>query len=110
MSLTLEAYAGKYFHPGFRYLTFSIQDHIDKTTKELSKVLFAGATGRCWPTTFRMEHVSSDYFIAWINSVHKESPVRAEFRIGVDRKVAELGIAMETSLPDRIFWFKKVDE
>ncbi|MCJ1252005.1 hypothetical protein MMC30_009243 [Trapelia coarctata] len=108
-SLSLEAYAGKYYHPGFQYLTFSIVDHTDKATKESSKVLFAGAKDRCWPTTFRMEHVSSDYFIAWIGSFHKDMPVRAEFRIGVDRKVAELGIAMEVNLPDKIFWFKRVD-
>jgi len=110
MSLTMEAYAGKYYHPGYRYLIFNIQDHVNKATKESSKVLFADDSGRCWPTTFRMEHVSSDYFILWIEFYHKETPARAEFRIGVDRKVSELGIALETNLSDKMFWFKRVDE
>lgn len=110
LSLPLDAYAGKYFHPGYRYLTFEVRKHTDKATKESSKVLFADATDRCWPTTLRLEHVSSDYYIAWIASFHKETPVRAEFRIGVDRKVTQLGIELEMSVPNQMFWFKRVDD
>lgn len=110
MSLPLEAYTGKYYHPGYRYLTFSIQDHTDKDTKEASKILFADATDRCWPTTLRMEQVSAEYFIAWISCFHEETAVRAEFRIGADRKVTELGVALEMNMPDTKFWFKRIDD
>ena len=57
-----------------------------------------------------MQHVSSEHFIAHIHSGNGlviKKRAKAEFRIGTDGKVDEVGIAMEEGMPDHKFWFKK---
>ncbi|MCJ1401467.1 hypothetical protein MMC11_004681 [Xylographa trunciseda] len=107
-TLPLEDYAGKYHHPGYRYITFQVQERTNKETKETSQVLFADLQDRTWPFTITMEHVTNEYWIAVVQTRFQPMMQKAEFRIGADGKVTELGIAMESGMPDTLMWFKKV--
>ena len=71
---------------------------------------------RTWRVTFWLEHVSSEHWIAYLKMASwDENITKAEFRIGEDGSVSELGIACEEAWvtdeeaePYRKFWFKKV--
>ncbi|MCJ1438910.1 hypothetical protein MMC27_008300 [Xylographa pallens] len=106
--LSVEQYAGKYYHPGYRSITFEVQERTRKETTETSHVLFADLQDRTWPFTLTMEHVTGEYWIAAEKARDQLVMHKAEFRIGQDWKVSELGIAMESGMPDTLMWFQKV--
>ena len=117
-TLPLEAYAGTYYHAGYRSLTFKVGDHKDTCTTDPIQVLIADSQhDRTWPHTIRLEHVSSEHWIAYLKVAEwDESVTKAEFRIGEDGNVSELGIACEVSwtIEEKVelykkFWFKKID-
>ncbi|MCJ1392985.1 hypothetical protein MMC18_005857 [Xylographa bjoerkii] len=107
-ALPVEGYAGKYYNPGYRSITFGVQEQRNKETGETSQVLFADLQDRTWPFTITMEHVTGEFWIATAKSRFEPVMQKAEFRIGEDGKVSELGIAMESGMPDTLIWFKKV--
>ena len=112
-ALPLSDYRGTYVHPGYQSLTFNLELppwHIQGEATD--KVLIANVTERTWPFSIELQHVSSEHFIAHLHAgkgLVIKKRVKAEFRIGVDGKVDELGIAMEEGMPDHKFWFKKDD-
>ena len=112
-SLALEDYTGTYSHPGYQSLTFELELppwHI--RGEATPKVLIANVTRRTWPFSIELQHVSSEHFVAHNrrgNGLVITTRAKAEFRIGTDGKVSEVGIVMEEGMPEYKFWFKKID-
>lgn len=107
-ALPLKAYAGTYSQPGYRSFTFTLQKQKDKDSKN-TEVLFADAKDRTWPFTITLKHITGEYWTAALIGRFEPDVQRAEFRLGEDGKVNELGIAMDRATPEHLFWFKKVD-
>ena len=111
-ALPLSDYSGTYRHPGYQSVTFNLELppwHIQGEVTE--KVLLATVTERTWPFSIELQHVSSEHFLAHMqtgNGLVIKRRAKTEFRIGVDGKVDEVGIAMEEGMPDYKFWFKKI--
>jgi hypothetical protein len=116
-SLPLKAYAGSYHHPGYQTLKIYIDANAERALEERAgnPVLFrADRTEVTIPEHMAFEHINKDYFLirsswfgdfaAWFPDVNP-----AEFRLGADGKVSEIGIRWEPRLGDRKIWLKKVD-
>jgi hypothetical protein len=65
-----------------------------------------------WPVVIELEHVSGEYFVAWINLVVPGPMVRdaapAVFEVGADGNVSRFGTNAEPALAEKI-WFKRMD-
>ena len=92
---------------------------MDKGTNNPIKALVAdGRHDRTWQVRVRLEHVSSEHWIAYLKMASwDENVTKAEFRIGDNGNVSELGIACEGAwvTAEEVesytkFWFKKLVE
>lgn len=106
-TLPLDAYAGKYFHPGYKELEIYVD-----TAGEA--VLCADRTKATWAEHMTFEHVSRDYFVIksdWHGDFAAFYPecYPAEFKIGADNKFKEVGIRWEESMGDGRIWFKRLE-
>ena len=112
-SLALKDYTGTYSDPGYQKLTFHLELpswHIPG--EATAKVLTATATQRTWPYSIEMQHATSEHFVAHFrsgNGVVIKRLAKAEFRIGADGKVSEVGIGIEEGMPEHKIWFKKIE-
>jgi len=104
LSLPLSDYAGTYYHPAFRNVTVELRDG----------ALFTNRTNAAWELHARFEHVSGDYFVAYVDSdkapgaIFKEA-IPAEFTVGIDGATQALGMATEPEMgPEGRIWFERV--
>ena len=72
------------------------------------------------PVSFDFTHVSGEYFILYTRLYEEKRPQgdyepsrdsvsKAEFRLGDDGKVKELGMQLEAEMGDDKIWFTKVE-
>jgi hypothetical protein len=101
LSLPVEMYTGTYNHPSYYNVTIVLKDgrlHSDRD---------AG-----WRVFFDLEHVSGGYFMGYLDSstapglLFREA-FPAEFVVGSDGVVRELGLALEEEMGEMI-WFERV--
>ena len=128
LSLPLGSYTGLYNNPGYRNFTltlinknqtYSPPDLSDHRTEQL---LHADVWDRTWPQVINFHHVSGEYFLAHTrftalaNTSEEltdyvspgDSMAPAEFRIGADGRVREMGIRIEQSMGEQKVWFRKI--
>jgi len=100
----IDQYAGTYSHVGYGTLTFSLEK--DSTGED---VLRASMEDRTWKAILIMQHVNAEYWLVTkpIYNTSSKQASRAESKVGVNGKVVALGIAMESAMPDHLFWFSK---
>jgi len=102
-SLPLADYAGTYSHPGYQ----TLEVYLDE------KCLQADRTKTTWHEHMSFEHVSRDVFVITSNwhgdfAAYYPDKYPAEFRIGADNKVSEVGIGWEASMGKEKIWLKRV--
>lgn len=113
LPLPLKAYTGEYWNDGYQNLTLSLVDANSTSLKWITaeKVLHIDASSRLWHYTVTFEHVSGNYFLAWLQdaggNVVETSVQPADFKVGVDGKVQGLGLSLEPSMGKELIWFDK---
>lgn len=132
LSLPLEAYTGVYSNPGYYNLTIGLANESSYTSPGASAQLALGistnkarkslksSVDRTWSKVLDFEHVSGEFFIirvSWdvgLPHIDYNDPLsiqtcKAEFRIGEDGKVSELGALLEPSMGEKKIWFRKLE-
>lgn len=128
LSLPLDSYTGLYSHPGYRNLTLTLINKnatyapSDLPDPRSTQLLHADVWDRMLPQLVNLHHVSGEYFLihtrfealantseAYIDyALVWDSMVPAEFRIGADGKVAEMGVGIERLMGKEKIWFRKI--
>ncbi|KAL8827756.1 MAG: hypothetical protein Q9191_002995 [Dirinaria sp. TL-2023a] len=132
LSLPLEAYTGLYSNPGYHNITIGIasrssdsplgsftQSILGVSNNRASKYL-KSSLSHTWSTILEFEHVSGEFFIIrgyWdvgLKHIDYSDPFsintyKAEFRIGENGKVSELGVLLEPSMGEEKIWFRKLE-
>ncbi|OGM42975.1 putative penicillin-binding protein [Aspergillus bombycis] len=102
-ALGIREYAGLYEHPGYGRLELSVDIGglglvADRLTCEV-------------PMVIAMEHVSGEFWLATLGERSQDprdhERVRAEFRIGIDGVVSEVGIDFEAEMNGEKIWFQR---
>ncbi|KAK4550747.1 hypothetical protein LTR36_000326 [Oleoguttula mirabilis] len=103
--LSIEQYAGTYRNETYGPLRFTTQ----KSSDGSQDILLCSIDDRTWARTLTLEHVNSHYWFVTMSGMHSplKTASKAESRVGVGGMVEAIGIAMEASLPDALFWFEK---
>jgi hypothetical protein len=112
LPLPLESYAGTFWNDGYRNVTIEVAKNEDG-----EEYLKYEALDRTWQHTITFEHVTGNYFLAWMHTVGKKPNASmllnevfaAEFRAGPDSRVSRVGIQYEPRLKEKI-WFDRVDQ
>jgi hypothetical protein len=106
LTLPLSSYAGIYHHPSYQTLTIALCGLGEKLVADRKDVTL--------PQRFTFEHVSGEFFT--VNSEHVADfgalfpdVYSAEFKIGADGRVSEVGIAWEEEMGEEKIWLKRVD-
>lgn len=111
LPLPIDKYAGSYWNDGYLNLTIYVDDPPNAKTKNLR----IDALNKTWQHTITFEHVSGNYFLAWLHMVGREAipgnflndARAAEFHIDSDGKVDKVGIAYEPSMGGEKIWFTR---
>ncbi|KAE8140448.1 beta-lactamase/transpeptidase-like protein [Aspergillus pseudotamarii] len=102
-TLGVRDYAGLYEHPGYGKLELNVDVCgfgliADRLTCEV-------------PIVIVMEHISGEFWLAMLRERNQDprdhERVRAEFRIGVDSMVSEVGIDLEPEMNGEKIWFQR---
>ncbi|KAE8377733.1 beta-lactamase/transpeptidase-like protein [Aspergillus bertholletiae] len=102
-ALGVQEYAGLYEHPGYGKLELRVDIGglgliADRLTCEV-------------PMVIAMEHISGEFWLATLREKNQDprdhERVRAEFRIGVDGLVSEVGIDFEAEMNGEKIWFQR---
>jgi CubicO group peptidase (beta-lactamase class C family) len=107
--LRLDQYVGTYWHPGYG----EVRMETGTPNGGSEKVLFADVANKTLPHRLVFEHVNGEHFISYFQPLTKymsnivENAVPAEFRIGSDSNVVEMGIRYEALMKDEKIWFKR---
>ncbi|KKY18313.1 putative penicillin-binding [Diplodia seriata] len=80
--------------------------------------LHADIMDKLWSYQMCLEHVSGEYFMAWLGATKEfpnalfddDMPLKARFDVGVSGKVERLHLAMEPKMGEDMIVFKRVDE
>ena len=115
MSLPLEDYTGTYSHPAYQSFDLILvkpDKDIPLDDPRPNKVMHA-SINRTLDSAVYLDHVSADFFVLYGYVVRRESKQlewvgKAEFRLGADGKVKEVGFMMEAAMVDDLIWFKKI--
>ncbi len=128
LSLPLRSYTGLYSNPGYRNITLTLLlknetfSACSLSSANSKYLLHADILDRTWPQILNLHHVSGEYFLghtrfaALANTSEAsadyvtggDNMLPAEFRIGADGKVAELGMAIEREMGKEKIWFRKI--
>ncbi|MCJ1331699.1 hypothetical protein MMC10_008391 [Thelotrema lepadinum] len=113
-SLPLGSYAGTYENPGYQTISLEVKKPSSRLpVADSRKPVLHGELDRLFAIVVDLEHVSGEYFVAYVETqVPSEVALltcKAEFRIGADGKVHELGIQGEVLAGDEPVWFRRVD-
>ncbi|KAJ5225737.1 hypothetical protein N7468_006962 [Penicillium chermesinum] len=102
-ALPLAAYAGTYYHPGYRCVTVYLSSE---------GVLRAGRRDMTWPEQITLQHVTGEHFLMLSN--HNEDfgafcpeVYDAEFRVSVEGRPWALGISWERAMGGEKIWFER---
>ncbi|KAL1641815.1 hypothetical protein SLS58_005857 [Diplodia intermedia] len=136
LRLPLEAYEGVFEHEGYGRVRFAVEDGHGASPVEggdeesggygaegahdglRHKHLHADIMDKLWSYQMCLEHVSGEYFMAWLGATKEfpnalfddEMPLKARFDVGVSGKVERLHLAMEPKMGEEMIVFKRVDE
>lgn len=104
LCLPLSSYAGDYHHPGYQTLTI----YLDTKTETLR----ADRDSVSLPEHMAFEHVSQDFFLirSHFNADYGAfwpAIYAAEFRVGADGKVTQVGIAWEEEMAGEKIWLDR---
>ena len=83
-------------------------------------MLHISTTEGNWPASIDFTHVSGEYFVIYVLACEgtrqpgdyepmREFVKKAEFRLGEDGKVEELGLQLDDEMGDDKIWFTKVE-
>ena len=102
-TLPLQNYTGTYRHPAYQNITIFLEDND----------LHANREDAVWKVRLDIEHVTGDYFMAYIDSITApglvfKAAVPAEFRIGSDGVSKSFGIAAEVEMNGKKIWFERI--
>ncbi|TAQ83561.1 hypothetical protein B7494_g8115 [Chlorociboria aeruginascens] len=99
LALELEAYEGDYMHEGYGILIVEYKNGR----------LEVDARDREYPMNLSLEHVSGEFFLVDLFAVEEGEHefLKAQFRIGEDGRVKELGVAFEEALGEELIWFER---
>lgn len=97
--LPLGEYTGSYQNKGYGGMTVKLKDG----------KLVADATDRTWQSELIFEHVSGAFFVVDILDIKTREIDRrkAEFGVGAQGKVMEMGIGFVDEMEDDLIWFLK---
>ena len=128
-SLPLHGYAGVYTHPAYATVNLSI---INAPPCNQCEARDDGTEGKEYltsqfpfyalasPIFFWLEHVSADYFLLYTRyfsfegwdprelRTSTDAAIKAEFRIGEDGRVREMGVDIEPEMGGKKIWWTKV--
>lgn len=122
LSLPLGAYAGNYTHPAYQNLTVVLKDtppYLSADPAQPTQILQA-ALQRTFPRVLDFQHVSGEFFVVYIAEAHTYEAdqggsdldlhmlSKAEFRIGENGTVKEMGIVLEAEMGEEKIWFRRV--
>ncbi|KAB8067234.1 beta-lactamase/transpeptidase-like protein [Aspergillus leporis] len=103
-TLAVKEYAGLYVHPGYGKLELRVDAE--------GSGLAADRTACEVPMVVSLEHVSGEFWLANLQERNQDprdhERVRAEFRIGVDGRVREVGVDLEPEMDGKKIWFLRV--
>ncbi len=128
LSLPLKSYTGLYSHPGYRNITLTLVNknetfsYSGPSLSHSKQLLHADVLDRTWPQIINLHHVSGDYFLgharfAILSNTSEASTdylsdwdnmLPAEFRIGSNGKVTEMGLGNEPEMGKEKLWFRKI--
>jgi hypothetical protein len=101
-SLPLETYAGSYYHPTYRMMSFVVAGTTllaDRSKQEISM-------------NIRMEHVSGGFWLATLAVLNRDERdnevVQAEFQVSADGESRTFGIELEPMMNGGKIWFTKI--
>ncbi|PKS08616.1 hypothetical protein jhhlp_005003 [Lomentospora prolificans] len=112
-ALPLEDYQGTYFNPGYRNIKLSLVNPADDfPIADKSKKILQAVIALEWEAVLDFEHVSGENFAFYLN-LRARAPMLqeigpAEFVIGSNGKVMRLGMQLEPSLEEKI-WFDRLE-
>ncbi|MCJ1469292.1 hypothetical protein MMC07_007925 [Pseudocyphellaria aurata] len=122
LSLPLDAYAGNYMHPAYQNLTVVLKKtppYLSGDSAQPSQILQA-ALNRTFPRVLDFQHVSGEFFVVHDADAYTYEAdqggsrpglhqlEKAEFRIGENGTVKEMGIALEPAMGDEKIWFQRL--
>ena len=112
-ALPLESYAGTYENPGYQTISLVVKKPSSRLpVANSTKSVLHGELDRLVAVVLDLEHVSGEYFVAYVETrVPSEVALlawKAEFRIGADGTVQELGVQGPMLAGDEPVWFRKI--
>ncbi|KAL0259372.1 hypothetical protein SLS55_005108 [Diplodia seriata] len=133
LRLPLETYAGVFEHEGYGRVRFVVEDGHGASPFEKEsggygaegahdglrhRHLHADIMDKLWSYQMCLEHVSGEYFMAWLGATKEfpnalfddDMPLKARFDVGVSGKVERLHLAMEPKMGEDMIVFKRVDD
>jgi hypothetical protein len=117
LPLPLEAYANSYHHPGFGTFHFKVKKPRDGLPiLPRTKYVLHADLHRLMHYTLDFEHVSGEFFIAWIDTETCNAVIRgglrARFGLGSNGKVDKMALNVEVGSNEEdsrmVVWFNKV--
>lgn len=128
LSLPLESYTGLYSHPGYRNITLTLVNknetfsYSSSSVSHSKELLHADVLDRILPQIINLHHISGEYFLgharfAALTNTSEESTdyvsawdnmLPAEFRIGSNGKVVEMGLSIVPQMGKEKIWFRKI--
>ncbi|KAK0707492.1 hypothetical protein B0H67DRAFT_685799 [Lasiosphaeris hirsuta] len=116
-SLLVEAYVGTYYHPAYRNMTLELEVTTSKGG-QTTRILKADRSDFTWQTVATFEHVSGEYWVMSLKLAQAPASTlladfaAAEFKVGVDGKVTQLGVEWRDTLSgvvDGWIWYDRID-
>ncbi|KAL8713210.1 MAG: hypothetical protein Q9220_002731 [cf. Caloplaca sp. 1 TL-2023] len=123
LSLPLKEYTGTYYNPGYKNFTITLSPSPSPTTSthDQEQQTLQVHYHRTWPGTLNLTHVSGEHFLVkgYENIPAEEEKdvdpldplsnviLKAEFRIGEDGQVAEVGADLEPEMRGEKIWFRR---
>ena len=131
LSRPLKAYTGLYSNPGYQNFTITLTSAPSTSNALTISESVLGISSpkptpyltvkvdRSWPVIFDFKHVSGEFFVLKghedlhsddvdMNDPFQISMTKAEFRIGDDGTVKEMGALVEPMMGEEKIWFRKV--
>ena len=124
LTLSLSEYAGLYTHPAYPALNLTLSEAMGSTSGKRQSHLRSRSYLHFQGASIAFQHVSGEFFLAYVGP-HAEKALskgekdqldpfadhvmKAEFSIGEDGRVKEVGIAMEPQLGEKKIWWRKVE-
>lgn len=121
LALPLESYAGTYTNEGYPTLTLTINGtNPSPTASKPQDTLHCLLHYEQWPISISFQHISGEYFLVYFRFYTTDARTapddyetatdglsKAEFRLGEDGRVKELGVMLEGEMGGAKIWFKK---